>query len=189
LAEFYDVSGQISIAAFRINPTIALTSLPVILASGAPVIGGGASSGGGGGGGSGPLPQYSELVFSNFTSNSAGVAGVTVDTPMPGSAFGFGDVGGTAALGSSPLNYTAQWSNVVLNSSTLTFTALATSASEMFDTNGNYAAITSGTMTISLGAGLTGNNNVTTGTASGSLTLVSSIGSVSGSFTANYTAQ
>jgi hypothetical protein len=179
LAEFYDVRGQLSIAAFRINPTIALTSLPVVLTSGSPVIGGTSQ---------GSLPQYSQIVFSNFTSNAPGLAGITVNTPMPGGAFGSGTAGGSTGSGSSPLNYEAQWSNLVLNGSTLTFSALATGVSEMFDSKGNAAPISSGTLTSTLGGALA-TNGISTGTATGTIALFSSLGSVSGSFNANYTAE
>jgi len=40
LAEFYVTNGSVAAAAFRFNPTLALTSLPVVAGNGAPVIGG-----------------------------------------------------------------------------------------------------------------------------------------------------
>jgi hypothetical protein len=40
LAEFYVTNGGVAAAAFRFNPTLALTSLPVVPGNGAPVIGG-----------------------------------------------------------------------------------------------------------------------------------------------------
>ena len=47
MAEFYVPAGNLSIAAFRFNPTFALTSLPVFPQEGPPVLGGGSSGGGG----------------------------------------------------------------------------------------------------------------------------------------------
>ena len=43
LAEFYVLTGNLAAAAFRINPTVALTSIPVVPGNGAPVIGGSSS--------------------------------------------------------------------------------------------------------------------------------------------------
>jgi hypothetical protein len=58
----------------------------------------------------------------------------------------------------------------------------------MFDSKGNAAPISSGTLTITLGGALA-TNGISTGTATGTIALFSSLGSVSGSFNANYTAE
>jgi hypothetical protein len=89
LAEFYDLNGQLSIAAFRFNPTIALTSLPVVLTSGSPVIGGNPP---------GSFPQFSQIIFNNFGSlsgQSIGLSGITVNMLQPGGTFGNAILGGS----------------------------------------------------------------------------------------------
>jgi hypothetical protein len=182
-AEFYVSSGNLSIAAFRFNPTVALTSIPVTLASGSPIIGAG---GGGGGGGSGSLPQFVEIVGS-ITSLSGAAAGF--------GNFGFGSISGSgygsavveivkAASDNSALSAACSFSTVAVSGYTFMASGPQTGTSCYMTSGASNAAITSGSMTITFapqGAPSVGN-------FTGSVNLVSGIGTISGNVSGSYTA-
>ena len=73
LAEFYVTNGSVAAAAFRINPTIALTSLPVVPANGAPVIGGTSS---------GSITPYVTFSASSLSFQPAGFPSGTVSLSL-----------------------------------------------------------------------------------------------------------
>ena len=85
----------------------------------------------------------------------------------------------------SLIQYAAGWSGVSVSGQTLTFDGLDVSASTMEGVNGDIADITSGTLSVTLYPQPVS----TSGTVTGSMTLVSTVATVSGSFTGTYVAQ
>jgi hypothetical protein len=182
LAEFYASNGSLSIIALRFNPTGAFTAAPVYTQSGPPVIGGGG----------GALPQFSSIsvtgTFSPASQASLRV-GVTVLIPVPG-GYSSGAVGGstTALLQAPPIiGLAAVWNSVAVSGQTLTFNGLQVGAtSVVIDNLGTPHGISSGSLTLTLSPDTASN---ATGTVTGSMTLVSAVGTLSGPVTGGYVAQ
>jgi hypothetical protein len=79
--------------------------------------------------------------------------------------------------------YDVEWADVTVNGDTLTFGGFQPASSSIED-NGSVAQFTTATLTITL----TPQGVVTSGTVSGSLNLVSTLATISGSFTGTYVA-
>jgi hypothetical protein len=186
-AEFYVSSGSISILALRFNPTGGFTAAPVYAQSGSPIIGGG------GGGGGGTLPTFTVLSVSNGTFSPAGLPAYSFGMLLTGSSATGWAVGvtgsvnlGTILSGNIPAAeaYAADWDSASLSGLTFTFGNFQLgSTSIMKDAHGNVSGITSGSLTLTLSP-QAGDPGV--GTVTGSLTLVSPLATLSGSFSGSY---
>ncbi len=176
-AEFYVSSGGIAIAAFRFNPTLALTSLPVYLASGPPVIGAG-------GPGGGSLPQFSDI---SIVENS--VAGI----PVTGSMLIVSQAGGGYAsvmfsfseLIGGPFAASCSFSSVTISGYTFTATGPQTGNTCYMSNGASNSPITSGSMTIIFAP----QGTPFAGNVTGSVNLVSGLATINGPLTGTYTAQ
>jgi hypothetical protein len=183
LAEFYTSGASISVLALRFNPTGAFTTAPVYAETGPPVIGGATS-----GGPSGSFPQFDELTFTSSQASIAqsGVAVegsiVTSDGQHPllcgGSASGYAPSGKPTLLGTSSFN------SYEVNGLTVTCTGLNASSTMVNYADGTVAQITSGSLTFTLNPQTVS----TSGTVSGSVSLVSTVGTITSSFTGTYIA-
>jgi hypothetical protein len=187
VAEFYVSTGAISIAAFRINPTIALTSLPVVLASGPPVLGGGV--------GSITLPQFRVVVATvNLSATDSGGNPITVglaDTlqivGVP-SQTGYAGASLSGSLFLSPTDvvfFNSELTGVSLNGNTFTVAGnLAQNSFEISLVSGTKVPITFATATLTL----TPQQSASQGSVTGTFTLVvggtTTMGTLSGTYTA-----
>jgi len=179
LLELYSAGGSLSAIALRFNPTGAFTAAPVYPESSPIIVSGGPSGGGG------TLPQFSSI---NIV--------VSPGSASPASALfiigGFLDGSYTVAEMQGPVYnsdglpvgvYDVEWADVTVNGDTLTFGGFQPASSSIED-NGSVAQFTTATLTITL----TPQGVVTSGTVSGSLNLVSTLATISGSFTGTYVA-
>jgi uncharacterized protein (TIGR03437 family) len=144
------------------------------------------------------LPQFNIIIIHVTTAPSQipglpgppelGIAQILVAAPASDGSYIVGTVQGGGGLGSaepSLIQYAAGWSGVSVSGQTLTFDGLDVSASTMEGVNGDIADITSGTLSVTLYPQPVS----TSGTVTGSMTLVSTVATVSGSFTGTYVAQ
>lgn len=187
VAEFYVSPGTISIAAFRINPTIALTSLPVVLASGPPVLAGG--------GGSTALPPFSLVVASvNLTTTDSTGAATTVGiadalqiVAVP-SQSGYAGASLSGSFFLSPTDaifFVTQFTSVSLVGNTFSMGGILTTNSfEISLVSGAKAGVSSASATLTL----TPQQSVLQGTASGTFTIVSGGVTFTGTLSGTYTA-
>jgi len=162
LLELYSSTGSLSTLALRFNPTGSFTTAPVYPETGSPIIT--------------ASPQPAGI---SINSSALGLGSLLIVFPGANGTYGSGSVQGSL-LGSPAGTYSATWSSVTVSGQTYTFTGLQTSASSMQRGTGNLANITSGTLTVTLGAG---------GAVTGSLNLVSTLTTVSGTFTGTYSAE
>ena len=175
MAEFYVSSGSISIAAFRFNPSLALTSLSTFPQTGSPIIGSGGSSSGGGG----TLPQFSEVLVTGTSSYNGPFEAVIIKNAE-------GSVGSVTILPpvQPGVNVGCTFSNVSVNGDAFTLTGPETgSACYMLNGASNYG-ITSGSVTITLSP----QGSPTVGNVSGTFTLTSELETLSGTISGSYTA-
>lgn len=179
-AEFYVSSGSIAIAAFRINPTLALTSLPVDLASGPPIIGAGGSGRGG------SLPQFNDINVVLTSVAGAPVAGSMQIISQAGGGYseviiGFSDLTGP------PGHFSAICAFLSITISGYTFSATVpqTGNSCYITEDFTNSAITSGSLTITFSP----QAGPSVGSVNGSVNLVSGLATISGPLAGTYTAQ
>jgi len=174
LLEFYVSSGSIAAVSLRANPTLALTSSPVLTEIGPPIIGSTGSPGGG------TLPAFNEIAIT-VQQPAVGNPGIRVaGPPLSNGSYSFATGGGTT----TEFSYSVSWSSVTVSGFTLTFSGLIVTAGLMENTVGGAAQITSASLTVTL----TPQTVATSGTVTGSITLVSALGTISGPFTGTYTA-
>jgi hypothetical protein len=172
--EFYVPGGSITGLALLFDPTGAFSGVPLTPEAGSPLIVGGPGGGGGGGGGS-PSP------FSSVTITTANNAPVVVSVSilcMPNCV--------AVVNAAVPLVLTAagDFNNVTFSGNTVNFAGWDIQSSTMADTSGDLAQIT----TASLSVNLNPQGAATSGTVAGSINLVSTLGTISGSFSGTYTA-
>jgi hypothetical protein len=182
MAEFYVSSGgSVSIAAFRFNPTLALTSLPVFPQTGAPIIGGGSSGGG-------TLPKLISITATPVPDplQIGQDLQIQIYGELPDGSYSVGSVdgfGGAGTTASPTLSYSAEFTSITASGLTLTFNGLNVAGSAMGPLgSGNTANIASASVTVTLSPGAV----VTSGTVSGTVNLVSTLGTVNQTFTGTY---
>jgi hypothetical protein len=160
MAEFYVSSGSISVAAFRFNPTLALTSLPVLPQTGPPIIGG--SSGGG------TSPYTSFIISPPLFQPSGSASGNLVLTLTPNA----GNQTWSAAFGE------VTFTNGVFTGGGLTFTANALQSNTISPPyglftapGGNFYLVSSASLTFTLAPTFTG-GGAQEGSFAGTLTVI-----------------
>jgi hypothetical protein len=126
----------------------------------------------------GTLPQFTGLVFTTPNNAPLQVGAIVRNSGVTYSAL---DV----TVATSSLGAVVNWNNISFDGQTLTFSGLNVTGSTMFDQVQNMAQITSGSLTVTL----TPQGVPTSGTIAGSVSLTSTLGTISGSFTGTYTAQ
>ncbi len=179
VAEFYVSPGSISIAAFRFNPTVALTSLPVVLASGAPVLASG--------GAPPTLPQFSLILATVNMADSSGAPLGQADTIQIVGLPSQGYVGATLTgnFSTNAILFVTQYTSVAAVGNTFSIGGLFTANSfELSLVSNAKASIASGSLTLTL----TPQESVNQGTVSGTFTIVSSGITYTGTLSGTYTA-
>lgn len=181
MIEFYVTSGTFSIAAFRFNPTLAFTSLPVLSQSGPPVILGGSTGG--------TIPQFSvinaNLTLSSTSSTGAGsisINGVMGNGVTPGgysSAYFAGEF-----VTPNYIAFTCFFNNVSLNGQTFVISGPSVGNNCILNVFNANNSVTAGSVTVTLSPGGT----PAAGRASGSFSLSGPVVSVSGSLSGTYSA-
>ena len=168
LLEFYTATGSISVLALRFNPTGSFTTAPVYPETGSPIIQGSSQPG--------------SIAIG---SSSLGIGSLLITFPGSNGTYSSGSVEGILAnQGGNPIGiYNATWNSVTVNGQTITFNGFQSSLSSMQRNNGSTANIAAGTLTLTLSG--TGSS----GTVTGSLNLVSTIATISGSFTGTFSTE
>jgi hypothetical protein len=171
LAEFFVSSGSIAISSFRTNPTLALTSSPVILASGPPIIGGS------------PAPK-SLLGRTFVVDGTMNISGQDVTIEIQAAPTG----GNSYTLLFSqlapmfPVTVVFSLTNVAPSGSDNTMTFTGTTTGGLYTNLGILSPVSSATLTLTV-------SDVTKGSsATGDLTIVTSIGSIHGTIAGTLTA-
>lgn len=142
---------------------------------------------------SGALPQFNSITIAvdkNGTTEygQLGIEGIEVLGPSPDGGYTDASLAGTLLQtdGTTILGaYRAKWNNVTVSGQSLTFDGLEVSESVIGDDKGTIAEITSGSLTVTLMPQAAN----TSGTVTGSMTLVSTLQTITGSFTGTYQAQ
>ncbi len=190
LAEFYVTNGSVAAAAFRFNPTLALTSLPVVAGNGAPVIGGTSS---------GSITPYVTFSASSLSFQPTGFPSGTVSLSLSLNASGgtyltningglpiltdgvFASSGGSFSAGALQPNVTYPPYGVFALSNTSVF--LVQTASVHFTVSPTFAS-----GGVQFGS-LTGTLTVTGTPYPGGGAAVTVSGPISGSYTSTLSAQ
>jgi uncharacterized protein (TIGR03437 family) len=129
------------------------------------------------------LPPFRAIQIS-FSTPELGMGLIQVfGPPAADGSYGTGDVG---AILSPVFGYSAFWNKVTVSGQTLTFSGLVTGSNSYVQSGATIAPITSASLTVTLSPydASTGEGTVT----GGSMTLVSTLATISGSVTGTYVA-
>jgi hypothetical protein len=171
LAEFYVFAGGgLAISAFRFNPTLALTSIPVVLAAGPPIIG--------------AAPPPASLVGKRFViDGTMVVAGQTVivqiqATPVGGGAY---SVLLSQLAPQFPVYVTFSFGGTIATLVDNTITFSGPTVGGIFNNLNTLYTISSASLTLTVASAQVG------GAVSGNTTFTSGAGSISGTITGTIT--
>lgn len=172
VAEFYvNTGGGIAISAFRFNPTIALTSIPVVLTGGPPIIG--------------ATPPLPSLLGKSFViDGTMVVASQTVTIQIQAAPTGGGAYGLllTQIAPQSPVSVKFGYSGTVATLVDNTITFSGATVGGLYTNNGNLFTITSATLALTV-TEVKKDSSVT-----GTLRFISAAGSVDATITGTLTA-
>ena len=180
LLELSTPGAGISVLALRTDPSGALVATPAYSAAGGPILGasGGPPS-------TGTLPDFDQLTITptplldNPSVGQLGIVGINVQSRGDGTYFG--TASGFPQSVSTIATFVASWRNVQVTNRTLTFNDVdGTSRMQVGD---QQVPITTATLMVTL----TPQGQVTSGTVSGSIRLVSALATVEGNFSGTYT--